>query len=129
MWKRLTIFIVITFLLMALISSIYAQNQARQVSTTEEHYRMDSYKLKAIHKQGIALNDFGSVIQNEEGELIHWNHPRKYFCDSGYLRYKKDNSKVMTFEGNYVNEADLISIPETHVVKSFINNLLVSKDK
>ncbi|ACB84004.1 hypothetical protein Nther_0408 [Natranaerobius thermophilus JW/NM-WN-LF] len=117
-------FLVLIFLLMALVSGLHASKQTVQVSSQDLIKDLDP---ETAFEQGVAVDYFGNVLKGESGGIIYWNHPQKYFCEEGYLREKETNQPVITASGNKITDEQLLLTPELHSVEVIIHNLVESQ--
>ncbi len=120
MWKRLIIFLMILFCLMFIISGIYAKNQTIPATTESDN----NFEAKAIFNQGIAVDNNGFVILNQEGEKVFWNHPNKYFCPQGYLRICDNDEKIVDQMGRPINKSCLYQTPELTLTEQILHEMV-----
>jgi len=106
---------------MALISGIYAKKHVVPAAAGLEVQDLDP---ETAHNKGIAVNYFGNILEDKQGKMIYWKHPQKYFCESGYLRYKSNGDKIITDDGYPVSEDILFSTVDVHYFKAFIHEVL-----
>ncbi len=121
MWKRLILFLVIVFMLMFVISGIHSEKKVVPATAGEEIANLDP---KSAHTQGVAVNVKGDILQNTRGEVIHWDHPNKYFCEEGYLRSSSNDDKILTQQRKPVHKSELYAKPESSLIEQILHRII-----